>query len=103
MSHSHDHAHSHVPALDLNSKKLRNAFYIGIFLNSAFVIIEAGVGWSQNSLALLSDAGHNLSDVVSLILALIAFKLMYSKIENHQLIGDFFDFIQLFLLIMFLN
>jgi len=28
---------------------------------------------------------------------------MYSKIENHQLIGDFFDFIQLFLLIMFLN
>ncbi len=79
MSHSHDHAHSHVPALDLNSKKLRNAFYIGIFLNSAFVIIEAAVGWSQNSLALLSDAGHNLSDVVSLILALIAFKLMYSK------------------------
>jgi phosphoribosyl 1,2-cyclic phosphodiesterase len=57
MSHSHDHGHSHVPALDLNSKKLRNAFYIGIFLNSAFVIIEAGVGWSQNSLALLSDAG----------------------------------------------
>ncbi len=55
MSHSHDHAHSHVPALDLYSKKLRNAFYIGIFLNSAFVIIEAGVGWSQNSLALLSD------------------------------------------------
>ena len=43
------------------------------------MVIEAAVGWSSNSLALLSDAGHNLSDVVSLILALIAFKLMYSK------------------------
>ena len=87
MSHSHDHGHSKVPALDLNSKKLRNAFYIGIFLNSAFVIIEAGVGWSQNSLALLSDAGHNLSDVVSLILALIAFKLMYSKATQSYTYG----------------
>ena len=87
MSHSHDHGHSHVPALDLNSKKLRNAFYIGIFLNSAFVIIEAAVGWSQNSLALLSDAGHNLSDVVSLILALIAFKLMYSKATQSYTYG----------------
>ena len=76
MSHSHEHNHSNVPQMDLNSKKLRNAFYIGIFLNSDFVVIEAAVGWWQNSLALLSDAGHNLSDVVSLILALIAFKLM---------------------------
>ena len=87
MSHSHEHSHSHVPQMDLNSKKLRNAFYIGIFLNSAFVIIEAGVGWSQNSLALLSDAGHNLSDVVSLILALIAFKLMYSKATQSYTYG----------------
>ena len=87
MSHSHDHGHSHVPALDLNSKKLRNAFYIGIFLNSAFVIIEAAIGWSQNSLALLSDAGHNLSDVVSLVLALIAFRLMHSKATQSYTYG----------------
>lgn len=78
MSHSH-HDHGHAPQLDLNSKKLRNAFIIGIILNSAFVVIEAIVGWMQNSLALLSDAGHNLSDVASLILALIAFKLLHSK------------------------
>ncbi|WP_374363294.1 cation diffusion facilitator family transporter [Cloacibacterium sp.] len=87
MSHSHDHGHSHVPALDLNSKKLRNAFYIGIFLNVVFVVIEAVVGWRQNSLALLSDAGHNLSDVVSLVLSLIAFKLMYSKATQSYTYG----------------
>ncbi len=87
MSHSHEHSHSHVPQLDLNSKKLRNAFYIGIILNSAFVVIEAVVGFWQNSLALLSDAGHNLSDVVSLILALIAFKLMYSKATQSYTYG----------------
>jgi cobalt-zinc-cadmium efflux system protein len=51
------------------------------------VVIEAAVGWWQNSLALLSDAGHNLSDVVSLILALIAFKLMYSKATQSYTYG----------------
>jgi cobalt-zinc-cadmium efflux system protein len=50
-------------------------------------VIEAAVGWWQNSLALLSDAGHNLSDVVSLILALIAFKLMYSKATQSYTYG----------------
>lgn len=79
MSHSHSHGHSHAPQLNLNSKKLRNAFIVGIILNSVFTIIEALVGWWQNSLALLSDAGHNLSDVASLILALIAFNLLNSK------------------------
>lgn len=87
MSHSHDHSHSHIPAMDLNSKKIRNAFYIGIFLNVVFVVIEAIVGWRQNSLALLSDAGHNLSDVVSLVLSLIAFKLMYSKATQSYTYG----------------
>lgn len=87
MSHSHDHSHSHVPQMDLNSKKIRNAFYIGIFLNVVFVVIEAIVGWRQNSLALLSDAGHNLSDVVSLVLSLIAFKLMYSKATQSYTYG----------------
>ena len=87
MSHSHDHSHSHVLQMDLNSKKIRNAFYIGIFLNVVFVVIEAIVGWRQNSLALLSDAGHNLSDVVSLVLSLIAFKLMYSKATQSYTYG----------------
>ena len=61
MSASHDHPHA--PA-DFNS-----AFAVGIGLNIAFVAIEAFYGWKVNSLALLADAGHNLSDVIGLVLA----------------------------------
>jgi cobalt-zinc-cadmium efflux system protein len=62
-SHSHAHAHSHAPA------NFNTAFAIGIGLNIAFVAIEAFYGWRVNSLALLADAGHNLSDVIGLVLA----------------------------------
>lgn len=59
--------------------RLNKAFLIGIGLNLVFVLIEAGAGFYLESLALLSDAGHNLSDVVSLILALLAFRLAKVK------------------------
>ncbi|MDI1247142.1 MAG: cation diffusion facilitator family transporter [Rhodoferax sp.] len=62
MSHDHDH-HDHAPA------NFNRAFAIGIVLNLAFVGIEAFYGWRVNSLALLADAGHNLSDVAGLVLA----------------------------------
>ncbi|OIR04450.1 cadmium, cobalt and zinc/H(+)-K(+) antiporter [mine drainage metagenome] len=62
-SHAHGHIHAHAP------KDFSRAFAIGIALNVAFVAIEAFYGWKANSLALLADAGHNLSDVVGLILA----------------------------------
>lgn len=45
------------------------AFAVGIALNLAFVAIEAYAGWKINSLALMADAGHNLSDVAGLVLA----------------------------------
>lgn len=61
MSAAHDH--SHAPAT------FNRAFAIGIALNIAFVAIEAWYGWKVNSLALLADAGHNLSDVAGLVLA----------------------------------
>lgn len=77
-SHSHDHSHGlghhhhdHAPKLD----HLNTAFIIGILLNSAFVIIEVIAGLTTGSLSLLTDAGHNLSDVAGLALALLAFKL----------------------------
>ena len=60
---SADHDHTHAPA-DFN-----RAFAIGITLNGVFVAIEAFYGWRVNSLALLADAGHNLSDVIGLVLA----------------------------------
>ncbi|MDB4920029.1 cation diffusion facilitator family transporter [Mucilaginibacter sp.] len=69
--HSHHHHHDHAPKLD----HLNAAFIWGIILNSAFVIIEVIAGLSTHSLSLLTDAGHNLSDVASLALALLAFKL----------------------------
>ncbi|MCX7256321.1 MAG: cation diffusion facilitator family transporter, partial [Polaromonas sp.] len=61
--HHHDHGHSHAPA------EFNRAFAIGIALNIAFVAIEGFYGWKINSLALLADAGHNLSDVAGLVLA----------------------------------
>jgi len=70
-SHSHDH-HHHGPA-DL--KGLNRAFYIGIGLNLLFTVIEFVVGYSNDSLALLADASHNLSDVASLIISLIGMRL----------------------------
>ena len=45
------------------------AFALGVLLNVVFVIVEAGCGWWLNSLALLADAGHNLSDVLGLLMA----------------------------------
>ena len=45
------------------------AFAIGVVLNTAFVLAEAGAGLMIGSLSLLADAGHNLSDVLSLLLA----------------------------------
>jgi cobalt-zinc-cadmium efflux system protein len=57
------HDHSHAPA------NFNRAFAIGIALNLGFVAIEAFYGWRINSLALLADAGHNLSDVAGLVLA----------------------------------
>ena len=73
MEHEHHHHHHHAAAADLTS--LRGIYWISIALNLAFVFVEAGVGLWKGSLGLLSDAGHNLSDVFSLVLAMIAFRL----------------------------
>ena len=61
---AHDHANDRV------ALSFTRAFTIGIALNTAFVAVEAFYGWRVNSLALLADAGHNLSDVAGLVLAL---------------------------------
>jgi cobalt-zinc-cadmium efflux system protein len=65
--HPHDHPHGaghvHAPA------SFGKAFTIGIVLNTAFVVIEAVYGITSNSVALLADAGHNLSDVLGLVVA----------------------------------
>ncbi|MET0307149.1 MAG: cation diffusion facilitator family transporter [Sphingomonas sp.] len=61
--HDHHHHHSHAPA------DFGRAFAIGILLNVAFVAVEGGAGVWTGSVALLADAGHNLSDVLGLLIA----------------------------------
>lgn len=62
--HGHGHHHGHLPA----DASFDRAFGIGIALNLGFVAVEAFFGWRVDSLALLADAGHNLSDVAGLAL-----------------------------------
>lgn len=69
---SQEPQHSHENALT----KVTRALIWGIALNSLFVLLEAFFGFRQHSLALLSDAGHNLSDVASLALAWLGFGLV---------------------------
>ena len=70
----HGHHHHHTHAIE----KLSTIYIVAVALNLAFVIVEAIAGVVGNSLGLLSDAGHNLSDVFSLLLAMIALKLASS-------------------------
>lgn len=63
--HDHDHAHGH----HHDPKNFDRAFAIGVLLNAGFVGVEVVFGVLSNSLALLADAGHNLSDVLALLLA----------------------------------
>lgn len=65
MTHEHHH-HEHAVT------SLNKAFILGIALNVAFVAVEFAVGLYYGSMGLLSDAGHNLSDVASLLLAMLA-------------------------------
>ncbi|RSV37369.1 cation transporter [Sphingomonas sp. ABOLD] len=68
-AHAHGLGHSHAPA------DFGRAFAIGTALNIAFVVIEGGTGLWTNSMALLADAGHNLSDVLGLLIAWVGAEL----------------------------
>ncbi|MET0906589.1 MAG: cation transporter [Bradyrhizobiaceae bacterium] len=69
--HTHDHAgHAHGPGGHVHAPaNFGKAFAIGIALNTAFVVVEAVYGYAAGSMALVADAGHNLSDVLGLIAA----------------------------------
>ncbi|MCR4829138.1 MAG: cation diffusion facilitator family transporter [Bacteroidales bacterium] len=72
--HGHDH-HGHHHHHNHSIEKLNTIYVVAVVLNLLFVIVEALAGLFSHSLGLLSDAGHNLSDVFSLLLAMVAFKL----------------------------
>ena len=70
--HAHEHAQGHGHAHGLEPHRpedFSRAFAVGIVLNLAFLAVEAFYGWKVDSLALLADAGHNLSDVAGLAVA----------------------------------
>jgi len=73
MHEHHTHSHNSTP------EAIDNKFVIGICLNLAFLAAEVIGGLIYNSLALLTDAGHNASDVASLLLSLITFRLARKK------------------------
>ena len=78
MTHDHEHEHDHAHGPDQHAAGHRHhtdpndhskAFMIAIMLNSVFVVTEFTYGFIANSTALMADAGHNLSDVLGLLLA----------------------------------
>src|ERR1700704_3872501 len=82
MTHDHEHSdHLHGPPS--NSA----AFAIGVILNLGFVVIEVLYGLAAHSLALISDAGHNLSDVFCLLLAWGAMYLTRSAPTKRRTYG----------------
>lgn len=82
MEHNHEHHHGHEGHHHHHHnhaiERLSTIYIVAVGLNLLFVVVEAVAGFVGHSLGLLSDAGHNLSDVFSLILAMIALKLASS-------------------------
>ncbi|HTN35688.1 MAG TPA: cation diffusion facilitator family transporter [Arachidicoccus sp.] len=83
MANDHEghHHHSH------EVTNINTAFLVGIGLNTAFLIIEFIIGYAQHALSLISDAGHNATDVFSLLISLFAFKMMRSKATQKYTYG----------------
>lgn len=76
----HEHEH-HAP------QKINQAFKIGIVINLLFVLIEGGVGFFSNSLSLIADAGHNLSDVLGLVVSWVALLLSQRQRDQFRTYG----------------
>jgi len=77
LGHNHNHSVEHY----------NKAIIIGIVLNITFVVIEVIYGFISNSVALIADAGHNFSDVIALVLALIASLLIKKRSSDKYSYG----------------
>ena len=75
MEHEHNHTHDHHGHHHHTFTRVSKVLIWGMVLNLLYVLIEGGVGVYANSMGLVSDAGHNLSDVFSLLLTLVGIKL----------------------------
>src|SRR4051812_34835069 len=72
--HAHDHGHGHAHHQH-GPRPEERGFALGVSLNLGFVVLEVAAGLVASSMALLADAGHNLSDVLGLVLAWVAVRL----------------------------
>ncbi|MBP3455707.1 MAG: cation transporter [Alistipes sp.] len=79
MAHDH-HSHAHVDTIG-------RALVIGITINVLYAAAEFGIGMWQGSMGLIADAGHNLSDVAGLLLALIAVRLAAKRASQQYTFG----------------
>src|SRR2546423_15170591 len=69
-AHTHSHSHNHFHAIDL--KQIGLKLKISTFITILFVLAEVVAGYRANSLSLISDAAHNFTDALALVLALFA-------------------------------
>ncbi|HBX40638.1 MAG TPA: cation transporter, partial [Marinobacter adhaerens] len=81
--HDHSHGHGHAQHFDTHNR----SFALAVVLNVVFVAIEAVYGVLSGSLALLADAGHNLSDVLGLVMAWVASWLATQKATDRNTYG----------------
>lgn len=86
-SHSHHHSHHHTHHSADMSSVAGTAFKIGIILNLLYVAVEFVVGFASGSMGLMSDAGHNLSDVAGMLMAFFAFLISARKANSKYTYG----------------
>ena len=84
MTHSHAHAHSHFGDA---ARQTTGRLALSLGLTLAFVLFEAAAGFFSNSLALLTDAAHNLTDVIALGLSWFAIRLTAQPANARQTYG----------------
>ncbi|MBP5539234.1 MAG: cation transporter [Bacteroidales bacterium] len=96
--HYHEHHHHH-HGPQVADASLKNVYILSIVLNLTYVVVEAVAGLYYHSVGLLSDAGHNLSDIISLALALVALGLLHS----HQRKGYTYGYRKMSVLISLTN
>lgn len=87
QGHSHGHAHGQAHGHSHAPTSFGRAFAIGTALNVGFVLVEASYGVAAHSLSLVADAGHNLSDVLGLVLAWVAVVLARRTPTKHRTYG----------------
>ena len=81
MSHPHHHGHAHAHA------EYGKRFALAAIFNALFIIVEAGFGFYADSLALIADAAHNVSDVLGLVVAWVAYTLCQRKPDARYTYG----------------